>query len=148
MLFIKHESKKMKKSAILTIGVLLLMIIAGTSCKEKRLTRLEGRWILHHFDTTERSYTEIWEFTKNDLTIFHDYGSDEPTKIDEGTFIFKTRLTKNLLEMQGFGENPSNEFRNIFYNTTWTVTQLKEDKLSLYSDKENNLLFYEFLKEE
>lgn len=144
-------------------ALLIFIAIIGTltfSCSKKKLkNKLQGKWELIDMtrdikDSTGVSSTIYWYINESQIVITQDNGVEEDT-VDIGSFILKIKLETKEFSAKGFGEkiyspasNGGLEYRENFYNDKWKVDRLDDEILSIYSNKDNNFQYFDFLKVE
>lgn len=137
------------------IIISLFIIAMMSSCSKSKVQKeLEGTWKrIETSNVTDSSgMNEYWTFDNNNIIITKSQSGDTAaTKIDQGTYVIKIKLDHKELAVKGFGEEIQTEgfdYRQRFYNTIWTIDLLDENVFSMFGDKEDNFIYYEFEKAE
>ena len=147
------------------ITVILIIGSLTISCSKKKLNKkLDGKWkmvdvtvpindSISENDSTAQINQIYWTFMNNEIVITLDNGTKEDT-VDIGSYILKIKLEVKEFSTKGFGSQAYGaltgemEYRERFYNDKWKIDILKDDILAIYSDRENNMQYFEFIKAE
>lgn len=129
---------------------LLITTVFMASCSKKKLDKeLSGKWErVHTEDVDYNGPKEYWTFDNGTITITQDNGGTITT-IDEGQYVLKMKIEYKELIAKGFGETiktASYDYRNEFYNTKWVIDRVEKNTLGMYSDKDDNFFYYDFVK--
>jgi hypothetical protein len=125
--------------------LLLLLVFTGTmvlfSCKKNTERDIVGKWERMIVETANPKEYEFWEFDGSKITITKQdtlYGS-QPYVSDSGRYVIKSGLRKRVLRTVGFG--------NFWYNNLdWSIERLKDGQLVIFSDRDNNFFYLEFVR--
>jgi len=122
-----------KINSFLFIGFVTLFIMLA-SCKKAVENKLIGKWTVVNVNDINSSYTEQWEFTKEQKVYISVIGS--PT--DTGQYITNVKLGKKYVEIADCNLESNNH--------KWRIMKLTKKDMHLIIETDHGLTFKEFVK--
>jgi hypothetical protein len=148
----------MKIKHLLIASIVIIGGLTFSCSKSKLQKKMDGKWKLVDVtkpanDSTSQIDDTYWYFEGNQIVITKDNGVKEDT-VDIGSYILKIKLETKEFNTKGFGEKAYKaetelmEYRENFYNDQWKVDKIEDDIFAIYSNKEKNFQYFDFIKVE